>query len=291
MDVWRVGAEVGECTFWDDVSQSLFWVDIRKPALHQYGADGGLIRSWPLPEPVGAFALNADGSQAVVALLSGLALLDLTSGALQRLFDPEPERPGNRLNEGKVSPCGRYFVFGSMDEQTQKQATGSLYSLAADLTLTVLARDLVVANGVAWSPDGKTLYFSDSRASVIWTADWDASSGTIANQRVFATPSETEGRPDGAAMDEEGFYWSAGVSAGCLNRFAPDGRIAQTIKLPVQAPTMPAFGPPGSGVMYVTSHRRMASPQADDGSIVVVPVTARGTPQMRFQMQPQRIIS
>lgn len=284
MEIWRVGADVSECPFWDDATQMLYWVDIRAPSLHRYAAGGKKLRSWSLPEPVGAFALLEDGNRALVALASGLAVLDLETDALERLMAPEPERPANRLNEGKVSPCGQHFVFGSMDDRVEKEATGALYCLSADRSLRVLTRGLIVANGVAWSPDGRVLYFSDSRASMIWANDWDADTGTIANRRVFASPTEAEGRPDGAAMDQDGHYWSAGVSAGCLNRFAPNGRIAHTIRLPIQAPTMPVFGGSDGASLFVTSHRRVANPKADDGSIVVLPVSQRGTLQRRFSM-------
>ncbi|PZN95576.1 MAG: hypothetical protein DCF30_18800 [Hyphomicrobiales bacterium] len=282
MKIWQVAAEVGEGPVWDDESDSLFWIDIRKPALHRFAEDGAALGRWALPEPVGAFALLQDRQQALVALASGLALLDLSSGALKRLFDPEPERPENRLNEGKVSPCGRYFVFGSMDERDPKQATGSLYCLSADRSLAILSHDLVVANGVAWSPDGSTLYFSDSRAATIWASDWDAATGTIANRRVFASLTEAQGRPDGAAMDTEGHYWSAGVSAGRLNRFSPGGALVEVVPLPVQAPTMPAFG--RDGVMFVTSHRRVSNPAVEDGGIVVLTASKRGVRQPRLAM-------
>ncbi|WP_157934594.1 SMP-30/gluconolactonase/LRE family protein [Microvirga ossetica] len=285
MKIWAVEAEVGEGPFWDEVTGSLFWIDVRKPSLHQYSGEGVKLCSWVLPEPVGAFALLEDRAKALVALASGLALLDLPSGQVKNLVDPEPGQHHNRLNEGKVSPCGRHFVFGSMDDRDAKEATGALYCLSADRSIKVLATGLVVANGIAWSLDGGTLYFSDSRASTIWVSDWDSTTGTIANRRIFASPTAEQGRPDGAAMDEEGHYWSAGVSAGRLNRFAPDGNITETIDLPVQAPTMPAFGPAGSGLMFVTSHRRIEEPTAMDGSIVVLNVGQRGLPQRRFQLQ------
>lgn len=284
MRIWNVGAEVGECPFWDVATASLFWIDVRSPALHQYSAEGIQLGSWPLPEPVGAFAL-LDGAAVLVALASGLALLDRKSGRIERLFDPEPDKPQNRLNEGKVSPCGRHFVFGSMDDREVKEPTGALYCLSADRSIKVLATGLVVANGLAWSPDGGTLYFSDSRASIIWASDWDAATGTIANRRIFASPAAEQGRPDGAAMDDEGHYWSAGVSAGRLNRFAPTGCIVETIALPVQAPTMPAFGLAGSGLMFVTSHRRIPEPVAADGSIIALEVAQNGIPQRRFQLE------
>lgn len=288
MELWPVAALVGECPFWDTETRMLFWVDIRAPRLHRHAADGTPAGTWPLPAPIGAFALLDDGRHAVVCLSDGLRMLDLRTGVLTPLLDPEPERPGNRLNEGKTSPCGQYFVFGSMDDRPEKEPTGSLYCLSASGTLTVLARDLVVANGVAWSPDGGILYFSDSRMAVIWACAWDAATGTIADRRVFARPSAAQGRPDGAAMDTEGHYWSAGVSAGRLNRFRPDGECVQSITLPVQAPTMPTFGGTDGSTLFITSHRQVATPTRDDGAIVILPTPFRGMPQKRFSMASTR---
>ncbi len=284
MKLWRVGDEVGEMPYWDEATDRLYWIDIRRPALHRYDREGCELARWPLPEPVGAFALLEADKHALVALKSGLAVLDLSTGAVRSFLRPEPEKPGNRLNEGKVSPCGRHFVFGSMDDGDPKNATGALYRLSADGSLVTLTSGHIVANGVAWSPDGATLYFSDSRASMIWACDWSADEGTISRRRVFASPSAEQGRPDGAAMDQEGYYWSAGVSAGCLNRFAPDGQLAETILLPVQAPTMPAFGPADSKLLFVTSHRRIARPTEDDGSIVALRVPQTGIRPPRFRM-------
>jgi sugar lactone lactonase YvrE len=283
-EIWPVEADVGECPFWDTATGSLFWVDIRRPSLNQQAANGARLASWPLPDPVGAFALLEGESRALVALASGLAILDLATGCLLSLTDPEPDRPHNRLNEGKVSPCGRWFVFGSMDDRPDKQATGALYCMGIDGSVRRLVDRLIVANGLAWSPDGDTLFYSDSRTATIRSAPWNAADGSIGAARPFARVTEAEGRPDGAAMDAEGCYWSAGVSAGCLNRFSPDGRIIEKIMLPVRAPTMPAFGPPGQGVIYVTSHRRIADPGPDDGAIVVIPATAVGLPQRRFAL-------
>jgi sugar lactone lactonase YvrE len=280
MKVWNVGAEVGECPYWDSSTARLFWIDVRKPCLWCQEPSGEVVDSWPLPDPVGAFALLECGTKAIVALSTGLILLDLRTRSMTPLLDPEPHRPFNRLNEGKVSPCGEYFVFGSMHDSDPTRPTGALYCLSADRKLSVLATEILVANGLAWSPDGGKLYFSDSRASRIWVADWKR--GSIANRQLFASPTEAQGRPDGAAMDVDGCYWSAGVSAGVLNRYAEDGEIVETIRLPVQAPTMPAFG--AAGALYVTSHRRIAAPRDIDGSLLVLSVPQQGVPLPRFKL-------
>ncbi len=284
MTLWPVGAQLGESPFWDEPTQSLFWVDIRAPRLHRHSAQGAALATWTLPAPIGCFALLEDGQRAVVCLSDGLWLLDLGTGQLVHMLDPEPDRPTNRMNDGKISPCGRHFVFGSMDDRPDKEPTGTLYCLSADGACRVLATGLTVSNGVAWSPGGETLYFSDSRASTIWACDWNAQAGTIANRRVFATPDAQQGRPDGAAMDTEGHYWSAGVSAGRLNRFAPDGRCVDSSLLPVQAPTMPVFGGADGTTLYITSHRHTPNPATDDGAIVVLQTAHKGAPQRRFSL-------
>jgi sugar lactone lactonase YvrE len=133
-----------------------------------------------------------------------------------------------------------------------KQPGAKLYRVTADGRATVKAEGYVTANGLAWAPDGRTMYHSDSRLARIDAWDFDSETGEISNRRVFATSNEAEGRPDGAATDMEGYYWSSGVSAACLNRFAPDGTHVQKIPMPVPGTTMPCFTPHG---LFVTSLR------------------------------------
>ena len=279
-------AQLGECPVWDEPTQSLFWIDIRAPTLHQTAPDGTPLKAWTLHSPIGAFALLEPGTHALAVLRTGLAILDLETAIITPLHNPESHLPANRFNEGKVSPCGQHFLFGSMDDRPDKSPTGALYALSANGTLRTLARDITVANGLAWSPDAQTLYFSDSRAATIWACPWHPDTGTIGPRRVFATPVDAIGRPDGAAMDTEGHYWSAGVSAARLNRFAPDGTLARSIPLPVQAPTMPVFGGPARNRLFVTSHRHVPQPTPIDGALLSLDPAATGTPARRFALSP-----
>ena len=278
---------VGECPVWDVPTDALWHVDIRAPALHGPGRPdaGGRTkekRRWALPSPIGAFALTAR-DDAIVALKQGLFRLDLASGRLAPIGNPEPDRPDNRLNEGCVSPCGRYFVFGSMDDRPAKEATGALYRLDVDGGLRVIDDGYVVANGLAWSPDGATLYHSDSRRCLVFASDWNAQDGTLSATRILTRPDEAEGRPDGAAVDAEGFYWSAGVSAACLNRFAPDGRLDRKVPLPVSHPTKPAFGGPDRASLYITSMTPPDGPRmALDGAVIHLRAGVTGLVPPRF---------
>jgi sugar lactone lactonase YvrE len=275
-------AGVGESPVWDDRLGLLWWVDIRAPALHRTDPATGATESWRMPESIGSIGLCRSG-RLLLSLRSGIHRFDpRVPGAVPDLVVRPPGEPAhNRLNDGKVAPEGRFLV-GSMDDRPEKQPTGALHRLDPDGRCTRLAEGFVVSNGLAWSPDGRTLYHSDSRISVIWAWDYDPATGAIANRRVLAQPTEDQGRPDGAAVDAEGAYWSAGVSAGRLNRFLADGTLERSIKLPVRAPTMPCFGGLGLRSLFVTSLTPPGAPQPNDGALIVLDVGIGGAPVGRF---------
>jgi len=136
---------------------------------------------------------------------------------------------------------------------------GKLYRFDADAArasrVDAVIEDLIVPNGLAFSPDGKTMYLSDSHASrqIIWAFDYDIDSGTPHNRRVFIDMNAHPGRPDGAAVDADGCYWICGNDAGLVHRFTPDGRLDRSIAIPTSKPAMCAFGGPGLDTLFVTS--------------------------------------
>jgi sugar lactone lactonase YvrE len=168
------------------------------------------------------------------------------------------EPPTNRLNDGKVGPDGCFWV-GSMDENSPRQKTAALYRVTPQGRIERKAEGYAVSNGLAWSPDGSVMYHSDSTAGIIEAWDFDTRSGALANHRVLATLANEDGRPDGAAVDVAGVYWSAGPSAGCINRISPSGALLSKLPFPVPGPTMPCFA---EGDLYVTSLREGRSPEA-----------------------------
>jgi len=279
-------AELGECPVWSAEEQALYWVDVRAPALHRLDPATGGTRTWPLPRRVGSFGLRESGG-AVVALVEGFHLLDLDTGALTFLGGPDAHVPGTRFNDGKVSPEGRFWA-GTMDEESLSRPIAALYRLDPDGGVHRVVDGLVVSNGLAWSADGRTMFHSDSKGRVIWAYDYDPEQGTVANRRVLARPSEEVGRPDGAATDVEGFYWSAGISAGMLNRWTPDGRLARSIPLPCSSPTMPCFGGPDLRTIFVTSLRHdvpaeVLAARPLSGGVFAVRVDVPGVPVGRFR--------
>jgi sugar lactone lactonase YvrE len=279
-------AELGECPVWAAEEQALYWVDIRAPALHRLDPTTGATRTWPLPSRVGSFGLRESGG-AVVALVDGFHLLDLDTGALRFLAGPAEHIPGTRFNDGKVAPDGRFFA-GTMDEEQLARPIAALHRLDPDGSRHEVVRDLVVSNGLAWSADGRTMFHSDSKAHVVWTYDYDPASGELSGRRVLCRPTEEQGRPDGAATDEKGYYWSAGISAGVLNRWAPDGTLERSIPLPCSNPTAPCFGGPDMRTVFITSLRHGLPPEvlADkplSGGVFAVRVDVPGVPVSRFR--------
>jgi sugar lactone lactonase YvrE len=278
-------AELGECPVWAADEQALYWIDIRAPALHRLEPDTGATRTWHMPSRIGSVGVRASGG-AVVALEDGFSLLDLDSGELT--FVAGPERvPGARFNDGKVSPEGRFFA-GTMDEEQLSRPIAALYRLDPDLTMHRVVGDLIVSNGLAWGHDGRTMFHSDSKGQVIWAYDYDPDSGSVSKRRVVARPTEEEGRPDGGATDEQGYYWSAGISAGVLNRWSPDGRLDRSIPLPCSNPTAPCFGGPDMRTIFVTSLRHdlaadVLAAKPLSGGIFAVRVDVPGVPIGRFR--------
>jgi sugar lactone lactonase YvrE len=248
--VWDSRSGVSECPTWDAATRRLLFCDIPGRRINALSVDTGVRESWDFPEVVGSFGLCRSG-RLVVAQRHTVILFDPRTGRTTPLAGPINEPATNRLNDGKVGPDGAFWV-GSMDENSPRQPLGALYRVTADGRVEKRSEGYAVSNGLAWSPDGRMMYHSDSTGAIIQRWDFDPASGTMSNHRVIAKLTNEDGRPDGAAMDMDGNYWSAGPSAGCINCFSPDGQLLRKLAFPVPGPTMPAFA---EGHMYVTSLR------------------------------------
>ena len=311
--VSATASELGESPVWDVPSQSLLWVDIAGRKLHCLHAPTGEQRDWSLPEEPGCIGLVAQepgsGSapagipRAVVAALrSGFHRFDLESGSLLRLSEPLFDTTRYRFNDGTVDPAGRFWA-GTLFEP-KGEASGGLYCLERGHSRTVTGpgaaaapwRDWGVAtsNGLAFSPDARVLYHSDTPAHAVYAYDFDVADGGIANRRTWWQAAADRdapdygGRPDGAAMDSDGCYWSAQYEGGRVLQISPQGRILRTLLLPVRCPTMVAFGGDDLRTLYITSARE-GRPQSElqalplSGRVLAVKVDAQGLPAYRYR--------
>lgn len=246
------GAQLGEAPVWVDREKRLYWVDILHPAVHRFDPVTGKNETCNAAKLVSAVLPDEDG-RLIVASQDGVERFDFERGLFTPFAEPEPGVPENRLNDAKVDPDGRLWV-GSMRLDVSRP-TGSLYRLTKAGQVVRAESGFTVANGLAWSPDGSTFYFVDTVPGIIYAYDFDAREGSIANRRVFVTVPETEGRPDGLAVDADGGIWCAIWDGWRVNRYRPDGRLDRTVELPVPRPTSVAFGGDDLATLFITSAR------------------------------------
>lgn len=284
---------LGESPIWDGATQTLYWTDIPGKALKSWHPQSGQHRVWPMPDEVGSFALRQQGG-AILAMRSGFALFDFTTRELKPLPSPDYDQTKMRFNDGRCGPDGRFYV-GTMYEP-RGRPEGRLYRLDTDLTWTELPDTYaVVSNGLAFSRDGKTMYHSDSSGYIVNVHDFDVATGNIGPRRTFVTVPRPEengginlGRPDGAAIDAEDYYWSAMYEGQRIVRFAPDGSIDREIPFPIRCPTMICFGGENLDTLFVTTSRngRPAAElarQPDAGKVFVAKVDVRGVDEPKFR--------
>ena len=254
--VWDTKCETGESCTWDAARERVLFCDIPAGVIHACSTRDGGRQSWKLPELVASFGICRSG-RLVVALRSRVILFDPATGETTPLAGPLDQPATVRLNDGKVGPDGCFWV-GGRDESPAKTAEAALWRVTPDGRAERKADGYMTCNGLAWSQNGTVMFHTDSRRGELDAWDFDVATGAIANRRRLAVLGEADGRPDGGATDAEDCYWSAGTSAGCLNRFSPTGALLARVKLPVPAPSMPCFA---GAWIYVTTLRE-GRPQA-----------------------------
>ncbi len=281
--VARTADTLAECPVWHAASATLYWVDIERGLLHAADEQGSLQRSLQFPERIGSFALRAGGGF-VVALEHSLSLCDASGGALRPVFaNPEP-RGTTRFNDGKCDPAGRFWA-GTLD-LAFRRPLGALYCLEADLSARRVVPEVCISNGLAWSPDGRRMYFADSYARRVDCYDYDPGTGMASGRRSFADTSAHPGNPDGATVSSDGRYWLAMYNGACVLVFAPDGRLLEQIKLPVQRPTCCAFGGRDHRTLFITcaaDDPGLRDPALAAVSVWAIDVDAQGLPATEFR--------
>ena len=246
-------ARVGEGTVWDPVAGVLWWLDIWAKTIHRLHPEIGKNDTFHLPEMVGCIGLRAKGGL-VISLASGFYFFEPETGKLEFIVNPESHIPETRFNDGKTDHFGRFWSGTTFEAPPREpERIGALYRLDADLTAHRMVEGIGSSNGLAWSPDGRTMYFADSYGGAVWAFDVDTATGDVENRRVFIDTGPTGGFADGATVDAEGCYWVTIPMVGKLSRYDPSGKLMQTIMMPTDAPTCCEFGGPDLDILYVTS--------------------------------------
>lgn len=277
--------ELGESPIWDPEGGVLYFVDSLAHAIFCYDPRDGGIKRWEVAgKYLGSLVLRARGG-AILAMDHGFHAFDFETGAATAIVEPEAGQAHLCFNDGKVDRQGR-LVAGSMHTEGT-EPVGALYRLDTDLTCIKLDSGYICSNGPCWSPDGLTLYVSDSNAQAIFAYDYDAATGAATNRRTFHSTVGPGGFPDGCTVDVEGFIWSAQFGNGTIRRIAPDGSVNRVVELPIQWVASLTFGGEDHDVLYVTSiggeyqGERDSSRQAG-GLFAIQGLGIRGLPEPRF---------
>lgn len=279
---------VGESPVWVAAEQALYWSDIPARRLHRWQAASGAAAQWAATGMIGCFAPHSQGGW-LCAMEDGVHhLWPDDAGELngKLLAQVEHARPGMRFNDGRCDRQGRFRAGTMLMDMGAGLPVGVLYAFERDHCVPLL-EGMIVPNGLAFSPDGRTMYLSDSHPQVqcIWAFDYDIENGRPSNRRVFVDMKPLPGRPDGAAVDEDGCYWICANDAGLVHRFTPEGRLDRSLQLPVKKPAMCAFGGAQLDTLYVTSIRPGDSDLSDQplaGGVFALRPGVRGLAEPAF---------
>lgn len=271
---------LGEVPIWCERRQRLFWVDVRACWLRAWDPANGVVESTLMPDWIGSFALMADG-RFLLAARKSLLVFDAADNRFETRHVFEADMPVNRANDGRADRQGRFW-FGTLNNH-ERVPTGHLYCFANG-TITHHESGIIVPNALAWSPDGRTMYFADSWVGHIWAYDYDPETGARSNRRVFLDKAALPGIPDGATVDAEGALWIARYGAGQVARITPDGCVDQVVEVPTRNLTAVALGGRDMRDLFVTSARQRmsdaelaADPNA--GSVFHMRVATPGLPE------------
>ncbi len=284
--IYDAKATLGEGPVWDTGQRELMWVDIERGEIHFTNPEDGSDRKMEMGVKIGMAVPSTDG-KIIVALKNGLAFIG-DDGSPVIFADPEAGLPNNRFNDGKCGPDGRLWV-GSMDMDTEpRKDAGSLYRLDRDLTLARCLTGVTVSNGIAWAPDGLTMYYIDSPTYTVAAFDYDLQSGAISRRRTVIEVPTGHGTPDGMSVDVEGMLWIAHWDGGNVSRWDPaSGRMIEMIRVAAPRTTSCAFGGPGLDILYITTARiglddKQLARFPGSGGLFACRVGTRGFEPQRF---------
>ena len=249
----RAGALLGECPLWSPEEGVLYWEDIDGRSVHRYDPATGVDLTREMQGRPGSMVLTSVPGRLLVAAETELVWFDWETGAANPWITLEPPGTGNRMNDGRTDPAGRYWVGSMYEFAVEERYTGSLYRIEADGSFAVTRRGVGVPNALAFDTGRNRMYWADSLSRTVLCYDYDLETGAARNERVFVEFGDLPGRPDGACLDVEGCYWVAAVHGAAVLRFTPDGALDRRIDLPTSKPSMTAFGGADMGTLFVTS--------------------------------------
>ncbi len=281
---------VGESPVWVPEHNALYWADIPAGKLWRWNAADGSTDAWQLPEMVGCIA-HVAGDHWMAATETGVFSVKLLGKGdihSEPFATVSHASNGMRFNDGRCDRQGRLLAGTMFMDMSAAKRVGKIYQFSGGGNTRELLDDFITPNGMAFSPDGRTMYLSDSHPNVqtVWAFDYDSDTGTPSNRRVFVDMHDYPGRPDGAAVDADGCYWICGNDAGLVHRFTPEGKLDRSLAVRVKKPAMCAFGGVNLDVLFVTSIRPSGVDLSDQplaGGVFALSPGVRGLPEPKFK--------
>ena len=276
---------IGEGPVWNPEDRALYWVDAVNRRLQRWTPATCEVKIFPLTKMPGSFAFRRDAPGVVMAFRNGLALVDFETGREEYTNVSPPLNFANeRFNDGAADRAGRFWA-GTLDREG-KNPVGSLYRIDADMSITRMESGITGSNGIAWSPDDKTMYYTDSRVG-IYAYDFDLATGTIENRRIHLDLRPVGSHPDGCTVDAEGLLWVAEPDSSCVRRYDPQGKMEREIRLPVTRPASCMFGGDDLDTLFITTLRYRLSEeelakQPLAGGLFQAHPGVKGLPEPRF---------
>jgi sugar lactone lactonase YvrE len=284
--IFQGGDQLGETPLWCERTETLWWIDIEKPRLQSLDTRTGQHRAHVFTDAtfLGSLAMRSQGGF-LLALDRSLHVFDPANETLALFAHVEPADAHTRLNDGRTDRQGRFWV-GAMDLDLVNPR-GSLYCVQAGGAVSQKLSGIKLPNSIGSSPDGRTLYCSDTRSYVLWAMDLDPATGEISRRRVLKDFSATRDRPDGLCVDAEGYLWLAIFGGARILRLAPDGTVVRVVELPVTNPTCMCLGGPQLRTLYITTARkyldqRQIEQEPWSGALLAMEVDVPGLVESRF---------
>ena len=284
---------LGECPLWSPLEEILYWIDIEGRQIHRYNPSTGSNDTRSVPARPGSIVLTDEPGVLLLAMEHELVWFRWETSELKSFVALEPEGNGNRLNDGRTDPAGRYVVGSMWANPSDGRSTGSLYSVEGDGSFTVVGTNIGVSNGLAFDPVRERAYFADTSTKKVIRWDYDVLTASRSNEMVFCDYQNLPGLPDGACVDADGCYWSASVYGWSVIRITPDGTIDRRIELPLEKPSMPAFGGPDLDTLFISTigpkGGRPSEPGkngAIPGSLLALNAGVKGLPETPFAGSP-----
>ncbi len=277
--------QLGESPIWVADEGALYWIDIDERRVFRFHASTGTYDSFDVDTRITALAARASGGF-VIAAANGFAFWDPQTQDLNFIGDPEADKPTNRFNDGAVDRQGRFWA-GTLNEADFEAADGSLYRLDPDGSIHMMEAGIAESNGIGWSPDNRTMYFTETMRRLIWAYDYDPAAGAISNRRPFVHISGEDIYPDGLTVDSQGFVWGAQWGGWNVTRYDPTGKVERVVRLPAQQVTSCVFGGENLDELYITTawtgldqEARKGQPSA--GALFRIKVDVQGIAEPKF---------